>query len=180
MEKEIWKDIKGYEDYYKISNLGRIKSIDRFEKKGKSIILKKGVILKQYIDKGGYLRITLHKNNIAKTFRVHRLVAQNFIDNPNDLEFVNHKDENKQNNNVNNLEWCTRKYNNNYGTRSLRAGLSCRKKIDQYDMHGNFIRSYESVFEAKKLNSKSSGTHISEVCNGKRKSAYGYIWKYSK
>ena len=178
MQKEIWKDIKGYEGSYKISDLGRIKSIDRIIKIGKSNIVKKGVILKQCFDKGGYLQVTLHKNNIAKTYRVHRLVALNFINNPNNFEFVNHKDENKQNNNINNLEWCSRKYNNNYGTRSLRAGLSCRKKINQYDLQGNFIRSYESVFEAKKLNSKSSGTHISEVCNGKRKSAYGYIWKY--
>lgn len=177
--EEIWKDIKGYEELYQVSNLGNIKSKDKIIDTTKNKINKKGILLKQYKDKGGYMRVCLTKNNIRKMYFVHRIVALNFIKNNGKLPFINHKDENKQNNCVTNLEWCNRKYNNNYGTRSTRAGLKCRKKINQYDLDGNFIKTYDSVMKAKKENSSSCGTHISEVCKGKRKSAYGYIWRYA-
>lgn len=176
--QEKWKRIKGYEDAYEISSIGRIKSIDRLRKFGRSNVIKKGTFLQPQLDKNGYLKVVLHKNNQPKTYSIHRLVACNFIENKYNLPFVNHKDENKLNNNVDNLEWCDRKYNNNYGTRTLRASKKCRKQICQYDLEGNFIKKYDSVYQAKIENSKSSGTHISEVCNGKRKTAYGYVWKY--
>ena len=107
--EEIWKPIKNYENEYQVSNLGRIKSLERYDKFNRHIIEK---ILIPRIHTGGYLRVGLNK----KDFYIHRLVAEAFIPNPNDYPQVNHKDENSTNNNVSNLEWCTQKYNVNYGT----------------------------------------------------------------
>ena len=104
--KEIWKPIKDYKDYY-ISNLGNLKSL----KFGKEVFM----ALSE--DKDGYFKVNLFKENKSKTKYIHRLVAEAFIPNPNNLKCINHKDENKHNNSVDNLEWCTTKYNNNYGTR---------------------------------------------------------------
>ena len=109
--EEIWKDIQGYEGLYRVSNLGRVKSFH----KAKEHILSPGK------DKDGYFQVQLYKNGINKMRKVHRLVAQAFISNPNNLPQINHKDENKQNNNVDNLEWCTNEYNHNYGTAVKRA-----------------------------------------------------------
>lgn len=113
MDREEWKDIKGYEGIYQISNMGRVKSLSN----GK---YKKEKIRKYRKDKDGYLQLNLHKNNVMTTFKVHRLVAEAFIPNPHNLPQVNHKDEDKTNNRVDNLEWCTVEYNNNYGTRNKR------------------------------------------------------------
>lgn len=115
--KEEWKDIKGYEGLYKISNLGRVKSLPKHA--GRSY--RKERILKNSIDKDGYIKVTLCKNNKTSFLSIHRLLAIAFIPNPNNFPQINHKDENKQNNNLNNLEWCTCKYNINYGTRTKRA-----------------------------------------------------------
>jgi hypothetical protein len=139
MNKEIWEDIKGYEGLYQISNLGRIKSYDRYTNsslKNNNIICRKGKILKQSDDGSGYLQIVLNKNGKRKSFKVHRLVAETFIDKSNfkymsnenikeidinKLE-VNHINEfDKKNNSVANLEWCTKLYNCNYGTRNQRV-----------------------------------------------------------
>ena len=115
MKKEYWKPIVGYENLYEVSNLGRIRSFDRWVKsKNGSIRICRGRILKPYTNKDGYLYVVLSKNNKHKTYKVHRLVAQAFLDNPNNLPQVNHKDENPLNNNVNNLEWCNSKYNCNF------------------------------------------------------------------
>jgi hypothetical protein len=115
--KEIWKDIEGYEGYYSISNYGNVKSLERIIKSKNGVIRKrKEMLLKPNIDKDGYYTITLTKNSNPKTFKIHRLVGTAFIDNPNNFPMINHKDENKQNNYFENLEWCDSKYNNNYGT----------------------------------------------------------------
>ena len=114
--KEIWKEIKGYEGRYQISSLGRVKSLN-YNKTGKEDILSPGNIR-------GYLHVRLSKEGKSKPFQVHRLVALHFIPNPNNYPEVNHKDENKQNNTVDNLEWCDRKYNCNYGTRTQRSSES--------------------------------------------------------
>ena len=106
--KEVWKDIEGYEGLYQISNFGKVFSF------------KSNKILKPFNDKKGYLKIELRKENRRKIYFLHRLVAMCFIENKNNLPYVNHKDENKHNNRVENLEWCTCKYNNNYGTRNSR------------------------------------------------------------
>ena len=111
-EQEIWKDIKGYEGLYQVSNMGRIKSLKRKVKNKNGYRIANEKIIKPVLtDTCKYYAVGLHKNKKRKTLLVHRLVAINFIPNPNNYTEVNHKDENKQNNNVNNLEWCNHKYN---------------------------------------------------------------------
>ena len=107
---EIWKDIQGYEGLYQVSNLGRVRSLNY--KKTKTV-----KILKLTSNTKGYLQLILHKNGEISSRKVHRLVAEAFIPNPDGLPQVNHKDENKQNNCVDNLEWCTNYYNAWYGTK---------------------------------------------------------------
>lgn len=112
--EEIWKDIKGYEGYYQVSNLGRVKSVARvIQRKSKPYTVKEK-ILKARPDKDGYRYLVLCVNCKTKTTSIHRLVAQTFIPNPDNLPCINHKDENPANNNVENLEWCTYSYNNTY------------------------------------------------------------------
>lgn len=172
MNKEIFRPVKGYEEMYEVSNLGRVKSV-RF---GKERILK--------TDKAsGYLRVMLGRKN--GHFLVHRLVAEAFIPNPDNLPCVNHKDENKLNNRVDNLEWCNYKYNSNYGTSIQRQienqtnRKDCSKVILQYSIDGEFIREWPSGKEVQRQLDFAQ-TNISSCCLGKRKTAYGYIWKYKE
>lgn len=116
---EEWRDIKGYEGIYQVSNLGNIKALKRKRKNG---LVYKEHLMKSYDARGGYKRIMLCDDSMNKNrFMVHRLVAMAFIENPNNLPQINHKDENPKNNNVENLEWCTCKYNQNYGGRIERV-----------------------------------------------------------
>ena len=167
MKKEYWKPVVGYEGHYQVSNFGRVKSI----KFGKEIMLKQHINIK-----GGYYYVCLLKNGKHKNYYVHRLVAQAFIPNPNNLPQVNHKDENKTNNNVDNLEWCTNEYNHNYGTINERISQSQSKPVLQYDLNGNFIKEWKSVNECGR-NGFNQGD-ICKCCNGKRKTAKGFIWRY--
>lgn len=164
--EEIWKDKKDYEGLYQTSNLGRVKSF----KFGKERILKPGT------DKNGYLLVNLCKNGKVKTFKVHRLVAEAFLPNPDNLPEVNHKDENKQNNVVSNLEWCDRKYNINYGTGVRRSYLQRCKPVLQYDLEGNFVREWKSIRECGR-NGYDQG-NVTSCCRGKQKTHKGFIWKY--
>lgn len=109
---ETWKYVHGYEGIYQVSNLGRVRSVDRLLSDGRN---RKGVMLKPYVDKDGYKHVTLTANSTSKHYFVHRLVAEAFIENPNGLPQINHKDETRDNNNVNNLEWCDARYNLVYG-----------------------------------------------------------------
>ncbi len=132
--KEIWKDIKGYEGLYQVSNLGRIKSVDRIiERRKKGKYFKKGNILKLQKSKQGYYICKLSYQNKKPTRNVHRLVAEAFIPNTDNLPCINHKDENKLNNNIDNLEWCTYEYNNKYGTKieRIKKTLTGRKVTDE-------------------------------------------------
>ena len=106
---EMWKDIEDYEGLYQVSNLGNVKNI------------KTNKILKPEETPKGYLRIRLSKNHICKNYKIHRLVGKAFIPNPDNLPQINHKDENKHNNTINNLEWCDNWYNNHYGSKALRG-----------------------------------------------------------
>ena len=108
---EIWKDIEGYEGLYQVSNLGRVKSL-------KVSKIKSERIRKSYQQSSGYISIVLCKNGKVTNHKIHRLVANAFIDNPDNLPEINHKDEDKTNNCVDNLEWCDSSYNKNYGTRT--------------------------------------------------------------
>ena len=130
LPKEVWKEIPGWEGYYMASTHGRIKSVDRYViSNGRGKYFKKGKILRLETDKDGYKKIQLNKNGKAKKYLVHRLVAMCFIPNPNNLPEINHKDENRANNHVSNLEWCNRKYNCNYGTRNEKVSNSLKGKI---------------------------------------------------
>lgn len=111
--QEVWKDVAGYEGLYQVSNLGRVASLERITSKGVHVPYK---LLSQSNDKDGYKKVGLYKDGKVEVGRVHRLVATAFIPNPYNYPVINHKDENKQNNVVDNLEWCTVKYNANYGT----------------------------------------------------------------
>ena len=125
--EEIWKDIKEYEGLYQISNLGRVK---RLKFINRHLNFKKERILKPYKDGGkNYFIIALYKNGKREYKQIHRLVAEAFIPNTNNFPLVNHKDENKTNNYVNNLEWCTCKYNTNYGTSRLKMS---KKRIEYW------------------------------------------------
>lgn len=170
--EEVWKDVgecKGYEDYkglYKVSNLGRVKN-------------NKGLIKSPELNHKGYYRVQLYNKGKRKHARINRLVALAFIPNPNNYPMVNHKDENKLNNRVSNLEWCTAKYNNNYGTARERMAKAISKPVIMCDLKGNELKEFKSLTNASiYLNKLHAYSHINECCNGKRKSAYSYIWKY--
>lgn len=202
MEKtEEWKslDFLGYPDY-EVSNLGRVKSLAR------TIIRKNGRrqtfserILKQGKNRYGYLHVVLSKNGVTKNFTVHKLVTLAYISNPYNLPQINHKDENKENNKLENLEWCTHQYNNNYGTIKERkskkilgvnnpmygkhhteeAKQKMRKPIQQFTKEGVFIRDWDSATTvSKELKIGKAG--ISKCCKSKLKTAYGYIWRYKE
>ena len=175
MKKEYWKPVVGYEGHYQVSNWGRVKSI----KFGKGRILKPGT------NKDGYLQVDLCKNNKSKTFRVNRLVAEAFLEIPEELRHlegtrylqVNHKDENKQNNVVTNLEWCDVKYNNEYNNGQKRRAIKRLKPIIQYTLDGELVREWESAKQAEKEGGFSSA-HICDVLKGKRKTHKGFKWSY--
>ena len=121
MIEEIWRPVVGYEGLYEISSYGRVRSLDMYVKIGYgNDRLHKGKVLNPAKDTGGYLKVHLYCNGKQKTIDVHRLVAQAFLPNPDNLPQVNHKDEDKTNNNVTNLEFCTAKYNLSYGTARIR------------------------------------------------------------
>lgn len=175
--KEVWKDIAGYEGMYQISNLGRVKSLDRYVDYGYSSAYRKGRVLKEGKATGGYLQVELWKNKKTIQGLIHRLVAEAFIPNPDNLPQVNHKDENKQNNRVDNLEWCTSKDNINYGTGIKRRVEKISVKIIQCALDGTEIKEYCSINEAARQTGISAG-NICLCCKGKREQASGYRWKY--
>lgn len=184
MEKEIWKPIKNYEGLYEISSYGDVKSLPKKVKvgiKNNDFAMRKERILKLENRKDGYKKVTLSNNKKNKNYFVHRLVAEAFIDNPYNYKYVNHKDENKANNNVNNLEWCSFKYNINYGTRNERASKSLKgngaKAVYQYDYNGNFIKKWNSSVEIERELGYNA-TNICACCRGKYKRMYNSIWKY--
>ena len=186
MNVEIWKPVVGYEGLYEVSNLGNVKSLN-YKRRNVIRVLKAGT------GSGGYKHIELHKNSKPKHFLIHRLVAQAFIPNPNNYPEVNHKDENKQNNCVDNLEWCDAKYNINYGTciqRRMQKMMGEKhpwfgkfskenhssKPIIQ-SVLGIFVKRWDCVADIVRETGFSQGT-ISSCALGKRKSAYGFNWNY--
>ena len=165
---EEWKDVKGYEGLYQVSNLGRVKSLRR----NKLVKLSK---------RGGYLRVSFTVNYNSKWFSVHRLVAQCFLPNVNNLPQVNHKDGVKTHNIVSNLEWCTNKENLRHAWKNNLCNNRLRKnrKIFQVDELGNVIRVWERFSEIEeKLNI--SKKNICACCHGKRKKAGGFMWNFKE
>ena len=182
---ENWKDIKGYEGLYQVSDLGRIKSLAR------DIYCQNGIvrhieekILAFNLDRGGYQYVALSLNGKAKSIKVHRLVALAFIPNPENKSQINHKNEVKTDNSVENLEWCDAAYNVNYGTRNERM-----VKNRRYPKLGNhpkakpvFCEELNKTFDcAKRVEEELGiwGTSILKVCKGKGKTAGGFHWKYA-
>lgn len=177
---EIWKDIKGYEGIYQISNLGRIKNC-------------KGIVKKLQRDKDGYLRTNLYKGKQIKTIFAHRAVALAFINNPYKKAEVNHIDGNKENNSVENLEWCTKSENEKHAYKNRLKipkkgkespsfqkynNIVTSKSVIQFDFNGNCLNIYPSMHEASRQ-TKVHVRSISYCCSGKYKTAGGYIWRYN-
>lgn len=188
MNKEIWKNIEGYENYYQVSNYGKVKSLKRIIIRGDNKPYpQKEQLLKPGKTKKGYLQVALTKEFKTKPCRVHRLVAQAFIPNQNNLPQVNHIDGNKENNNVSNLEWVSNYDNMQH---SIKTGLRDTHKIskklieknkrpvNQYNLKGEFIKRWECIKEAE-TTLHIPNQNIVNVCQGKRHKAGGYVWKYA-
>lgn len=196
--EEIWKDIKGYEGLYQVSNLGRVRSLN-YRRTGVTIILPPKKI------NTGYYRITLCKNGKKKRFFLHRLVAIAFVPNPNNYPIVNHKDRNPLNCAADNLEWCTVSYNLSYDSayerrvttrrangnyaitnetrekmRDAKLGIHTANsmKVSQFTKSGEHIATFESMRDAS-LKTGVCHSSITQVCKGERKTAGGYIWRYA-
>lgn len=171
--EEIWKDIKGYEGLYQISNSGKVKSFRRSSKYGSP----DEMILKPQLINSGYEVVTLYSHTRRSKFQIHRLVAETFIPNPYNFPCVNHKDENKLNNCVDNLEWCTYQYNNNYGTAKIRSVEKRARPIRQMTLDGYEVATYRSTKIACDLLGFAYGAmkYWLEVGSGN-----GYKWEYIK
>lgn len=168
--QEIWKDIKGYEGLYQISNLGNVMSLNYNREK-------RSQMLKILTDSGGYKYVSL-SNKATKTPKlVHRLVAESFILNPDNKPEVNHIDGNKSNNRVDNLEWCTSSENIQHAEKTGLRNNKYKIAIYQYDLNGNFIKEWNSIAEAANFYGVYA-QNISKCCKKKCKTIGGYIWEY--
>ncbi len=178
--EEVWKDIKDYEGYYQVSNLGRVRSVDRtFIREDGSTCTWSGRIRKLNPQTNGYLTVVLTKNNNSKRFRVHRLVAETFVPNPNNYPDACHKDENFLNNEASNLEWCEHKTNCNTPKR-LEKLQNKGKWIIKLSKNNEILHFYRNCAEA----SKETGIDYSSIygcCENKPHhfTAGGYRWKYA-
>lgn len=175
---EEWRDVAGYEGMYQVSDQGRVKSLERVVIRNNSQKLPiKERILKPAFNGGGYLFVVLCAGGKTRMFSVHRLVCQAFHENPENKLDVNHINEDKTDNRACNLEWCTRRENLNFGTRNVRAGKALSKPVGQYTRDGDLVKVWPSTKEAERQAGFNHG-NISEVANGNRKTAHGFIWKY--
>lgn len=188
--EEIWKPVKGYEGLYEVSNLGKVRSLDhicKYRIKGYVITkLIEGRILNNHLATIGYYILGLHKDKKSRFVYVHRLVAEAFIENPNGYRYINHKDEDKTNNRVDNLEWCTQKHNLNWGTSRARLSASRKanphnnRRIAQLSLDGSLIKVFNSAADA----AEAMGVRYPSIigcCRGYvgHKTCSGYKWRYA-
>lgn len=172
---EIWKPIIGYEDYYEVSNLGRIRAVDRTitDKNGREKKLHGHMMLQQK-QRNGYYSVMLTRGGKKKRISVHRLVGTAFVPNPGNLPEINHKDETRDNNCADNLEWCDRSYNNVYGAKLTNQVKRQSKPVKQM-LNGITIAVYPSAMAAYRATGVSQGG-ISGCCRGELKTSGGYQW----
>lgn len=182
---EEWRPVKEFDGLYEVSNLGRVRSLDRWIELpcvrwgGTMKRFMRSCIRKPKKCKDGYERVILSKNHEEKTYLVHRLVAEAFIQNTENLPCINHRDENKSNNCVYNLEWCSASYNLKYGTRPIKFGKSRGKPIEQMTLDGQVVARYYNEYEAvRQSNGEFTVSCINNVVLGKKKSYKGYRWRY--
>ena len=182
---EEWRPVAGYEGLYEVSNFGRVRSLERdciTGRGGVHHLKEKYLILNK--KKTGYFEVCLFKNGLRKYHLVHRIVAQAFLPNQNNYAEINHKDENKQNNTVWNLEWCDSTYNKKYGSRTAKANKKHKTTeikhlpVKQYSLNNTFIGEYSGVCEAEKFTGVKYQL-ISRCCKGVGKQAGGFVWRYA-
>lgn len=173
---EEWRDAPGFEELYLVSNLGRVKSVERFKRNnaGTQFVNERLRVLTP--DKDGYLRVCLSKDGLHYLKSVHRLVAEAFIPNPDNLPVINHKNEDKQDNRVENLEWCTVKYNTNYGNGMRKMAISQGRAVLQL-YNGHVVEEFYSTQEASRRTGIPQ-VNIYKVCVGERRTAGGYEWRF--
>ena len=188
--EEKWKPVVGYEGLYEVSSLGRVRSLSRSIQGHKGYYVIPSRILKGFYAYG-YRYVELHKGGKHKAYRVHRIVAEAFLPNPNKYPIINHKNEIRDDNRVDNIEWCTHKYNSNYGNiKSKLKQSSHRIPIIQLTKEGTFVAKYQSITDASKA-TKIEHTNIIQCAKGRplkcrdgklriRRYAGGFIWKYEE
>ena len=174
---EEWKDIPNYEGIYQASNLGRIKSIERFDARGNRLLKEK--ILKLWISNNGYYRVALWENSKIRNYLVHRLVYEAFNGSIPEGYEVNHINEIKTDNRLPNLNLMTCKENVNFGTRNERISKKLSKAVLQFDLQDNFIKEFSSTHQVERETGFNQ-SYICACCKGKLKQAYGFIWRYKE
>lgn len=183
MNTEQWRPIEEFEGFYKVSNFGHIRSLDRvvISKRGIPMTFK-GKELKCFVATNGYKNVILKKSGIEYPQIVHRIVAKAFLPNPNNLPQVNHKNEVKTDNRVSNLEWCDVSYNAKYKDaqkRRYKNGGGRRKRpVNQFTTDGRFLRTFQSIAEAAKAVGAKQNA-ITHCCQGRFKTSMGYRWRYA-
>lgn len=175
VEREEWRDVVGYEGMYEVSSYGRVRSVDRyFTDKRDHVRFKEGILLKQHEAIHGYMRVGLSCFSKIKNCLVHRLVANAFINNPENHPQINHKNENKKDNHYSNLEWVTASYNVNYGTRNDRVAAKMERSIIGTRLSDGKEFYFKSLAEAKRM-----GHTPTRVSKSKPKRCDGYYWRYA-
>lgn len=176
--EEVWLDVVGYEGLYQCSSTGRVRSLDRivYVEKGNGFNKRLKGSIRKIHDRSGYKTVALFKEGKKESHYVHRLVAEAFVPNPNNHPMVNHKDESRDNNEAENLEWCTHQYNLNYGTSSKRKNKKLSTPVVGIHVESGKKITFPSMMEAGR-----NGFHQSEIslcCNGKKDQHKNYKWKF--